>query len=149
MQIDLVSELDRPFGCYEIVDGKPHWRKELFANLVHRRRMAWPTLPNGVLDETDDTFREMAGRYPFIEPLRELRYSISKLRLNDLGVGNDRRNRALLGAFGTKTGRNAPSNSKFIFGPAKWLRFLITPPPGRVLAHRDYCQQEVRIAAVL
>src|SRR5262249_51792006 len=76
-------------------------------------------------------------------------YSISKLRLNDLAVGNDHRNRALLGAFGTKTARNAPSNSKFIFGPAKWLRFLITPPPGRVLVHRDYSQQEVRIAAVL
>jgi DNA polymerase I len=149
MQIDLVSELDRPFNCYEIVDGKPHWRKEQFANLVRRRRMAWPTLPSGALDETDQTFREMAGRYPFIERLRELRYSISKLRLNDLAVGNDHRNRALLGAFGTKTARNAPSNSKFIFGPAKWLRFLITPPPGRVLVHRDYSQQEVRIAAVL
>jgi DNA polymerase I len=36
-----------------------------------------------------------------------------------------------------------------VFGPAKWLRFLITPPSGRVLIHRDYCQQEVRIAAVL
>src|SRR4029453_16797136 len=45
--------------------------------------------------------------------------------------------------------RNAPSNSKFVFGPAKWIRFLIAPPPGRALIHRDYCQQEVRIAAVL
>ena len=36
-----------------------------------------------------------------------------------------------------------------MFGPAKWLRFLITPPAGRALMHRDYCQQEVRIAAVL
>ena len=35
--------------------------------------------------------------------------------------------------------RNAPSNSKFVFGPAKWMRFLITPPPGRVLIHRDFC----------
>jgi DNA polymerase I len=91
----------------------------------------------------------MAGRYPQIENLRELRYSISKLRLNDLHVGSDGRNRAILGAYGTKTGRNAPSNSKFVFGPAKWIRFLIAPPPGRALIHRDYCQQEVRIAAVL
>lgn len=35
------------------------------------------------------------------------------------------------------------------FGPAKWVRFLITPPPGRVLIHRDYKQQEPRIAAFL
>ena len=55
----------------------------------------------------------------------------------------------MLGPYGTKTARNAPSNSKFIFGPAKWIRFLIEPPPGRVLIHRDYKQQEPRIAAFL
>ena len=57
--------------------------------------------------------------------------------------------RTPLWAYGTKTARNAPSNSQYIFGPAKWIRFLITPPPGRVLVHRDYKQQEVRIAAIL
>ena len=51
----------------------------------------------------------MAGKYPHIEPLRELRYSLSKLRLNDLSVGSDHRNRAPLWAYGTKTGRNAPA----------------------------------------
>jgi DNA polymerase family A len=145
----LVNELDRPFGCYEIVDGAAHWRKERFADLIRRNGMSWPRTDSGELDERDQTFREMAGRYPHIEPLRELRYSVSKLRLNDLSVGTDNRNRCLLGAYGTKTARNAPSNSKYVFGPAKWLRFLITPPPGRVLVHRDYAQQEVRIAAIV
>jgi hypothetical protein len=149
MQLDLVTELDRPFGCYEIVDGKPHWRKELFAGYVRRNGMVWPRHDSGALDETDQTFREMAGKYPQIEQLRELRYSLSKLRLNDLSVGQDGRNRASLWAYGTKTARNAPSSSQYIFGPAKWIRHLITPPPGRVLVHRDYCQQEVRIAALL
>jgi DNA polymerase I len=91
----------------------------------------------------------MEGKYPQIGPLRELRYSISKLRLNDLAVGADGRNRTLLGPYGSKTGRNQPSNAKYVFGPAKWIRFLITPPPGRVLIHRDFCQQEIRIAAVV
>jgi hypothetical protein len=149
MQVDLVSELDRPFGCYEIKDGVAHWRKERFADYVRRNRMSWPRHESGALDETDQTFREMAGRYPQIEPLRELRYSLSKLRLNDLAVGNDGRNRTPLWAYGAKTARNAPSNSKYIFGPAKWLRFLITPPVGRVLVHRDYAQQEPRIAAIV
>jgi hypothetical protein len=149
MQTGLVTTLDRPFGIYEIKDGKPHWRKERFADYVRRNRMSWPTYPDGKLDETDQTFREMEGKYPHIGPLRELRYSLSKLRLNDLAVGNDGRNRTLLGAYGSKTGRNQPSNAKYIFGPAKWLRFLITPPPGRVLIHRDYAQQEPQIAAVL
>jgi hypothetical protein len=149
MQLDLVTELDRPFGCYETVDGVPHWRKERFADYVRRDGMSWPRLESGALDETDQTFREMARKYPQIEQLRELRYSISKLRLHDLSVGCDGRNRAPLWAYGTKTARNAPGASQYIFGPAKWIRHLITPPVGRVLVHRDYCQQEVRIAAVL
>jgi hypothetical protein len=148
IQTDLVRDKDT-FGIYEIEDGKPHWRKQRFADYVRQQQMSWPTCPDGALDERDQTFREMAGRYPQIETLRELRYSISKLRLNDLHIGNDGRNRTILGPYGTKTARNAPSNSKFVFGPAKWIRFLITPPLGRALIHRDYQQQEVRIAAVL
>jgi hypothetical protein len=129
MRTDLVIEMDRPFGCYEIEDGQPHWRRELFKALVQRNRMSWPVYEDGQLVETDQTFREMEGKYPFIGPLRELRYSLSKLRLNDLQVGNDARARTMLGAYGTKTGRNAPSNSKFVFGPAKWI-----PVPDRAAA---------------
>jgi DNA polymerase I len=145
----LVSEMDTPYGIYEFADGVPHWRKHRFADYVQRNGMVWPAYADGTLDEREQTFKDMAGRYPQIENLRLLRYTISKLRLNDLHVGADGRNRTILGAYGTKTGRNAPSNSKFIFGPARWLRFLIAPPPGRALIHRDYSQQEVRIAAVL
>jgi DNA polymerase I len=148
MQVDLTIEKDRAYGCYEIEDGVPHWRKARFAEYVKRNNMSWPTYADGSLDERDATFREMAGLYPQIETLRELRYSLSKLRLNDLAVGADGRNRTPLWAFGTKTGRCAPGNSRFVFGPAKWIRFMITAPPGRVLIHRDYCQQEVRMAAV-
>lgn len=149
IQNELVRTMDTPFGIFEFDEtGKPHWRKHRFADYVKRHRMSWPTYPDGSLDERDQTFREMEGLYPQIGPLRELRYSLSKLRLNDIQVGNDGRNRTLLGPYGSKTGRNQPSNAKYIFGPAKWIRFLITPPPGRVLIHRDYCQQEVRIAAV-
>ena len=149
VQISLVRELDRPFGCYEIVDGVPHWRKERFADYVCRHGMGWPRHDSGALDERDSTFREMAARYPFVEPLRELRYSLSKLKLNKLAVGSDNRNRAPLWAFGTKTARCAPASSAYLFGPAKWLRFLASPAPGQALVHRDYKQQEVRIAAVL
>ena len=48
-----------------------------------------------------------------------------------------------------RTGRNQPSDSKFIFGPAVWLRGLIRPEPGWGLAYIDYCQQEFCIAAAL
>ena len=65
------------------------------------------------------------------------------MRLNALQVGEDGRNRCLLSAFGTKTGRNAPSNTKFIFGPSVWLRGLVKPEPGRAVAYIDWSSQEV------
>ena len=51
--------------------------------------------------------------------------------------------------FRSRTGRNQPSNAKFIFGPGKWMRGLIKPPQGKVLAYIDWSAQEVAIAAAL
>jgi hypothetical protein len=97
----------------------------------------------------DGTFRQMARVYPAIAPLRELRSSLSDLRLNDLAVGRDGRNRTMLSTFRSRTGRNQPSNSKYIFGPSVWLRGLIKPPPGYGVAYIDWAQQEFGIAAAL
>jgi DNA polymerase I-like protein with 3'-5' exonuclease and polymerase domains len=55
----------------------------------------------------------------------------------------------LLSAFGSKTGRNAPSNTRFIFGPSTWLRCLIRPELGRAVAYVDWSAQELGIAAAL
>jgi DNA polymerase I-like protein with 3'-5' exonuclease and polymerase domains len=71
------------------------------------------------------------------------------MRLADLAVGTDNRNRCLLSAFRASTSRNQPSNSKFIFGAASWLRGLIRPEERRGLAHHDWSQQEFGIAAAL
>jgi DNA polymerase I-like protein with 3'-5' exonuclease and polymerase domains len=92
----------------------------------------------------------MARAYPHqIGPIRELRHALSQLRLNELAVGSDGRNRCLLSAFRSKTGRNQPSNARFIFGPSAWLRSLIRPAAGRALAYVDWSQQELAIAAAL
>jgi hypothetical protein len=110
----------------------------------------WPRLESGALALDDDTFREMARTYPAeVGPIRELRYTLSQLRLQDLAVGADGRNRLLLSAFGSKTGRNAPSNTRFIFGPSTWLRCLIRPELGRAVAYVDWSAQELGIAAAL
>src|SRR5262249_49761080 len=82
-------------------------------------------------------------------PLQELRSSLAELRLNALAVGHDSRNRVILSAFRARSGRNAPSNSKFIFGPSVWLRGLIKPPPDYAAAYIDWQQQEFGIAAAL
>jgi hypothetical protein len=71
------------------------------------------------------------------------------LRLNDLAVGLDGRNRCLLSAFRASSGRNQPSNAQFIFGPFCWLRGLIRPGPGRAVAYLDWSAQEIGIASAL
>jgi hypothetical protein len=101
------------------------------------------------LELSDDTFRQAAKAYPIISPLRELRSALSELRLSDLAVGSDGRNRTILSAFRSRTGRNQPSNSKYIFGPSVWLRGLIKSPPGYGLVYIDWSQQEFGIAAAL
>ena len=93
--------------------------------------------------------------YPQLHDLRELRSSLSALRLNNLAVGPDGRNRTLLSPFGGQkdgkgtTGRCAPSSAKYIFGPAVWMRSLIKPEPGWGLAYIDWSNQEMGIAAGL
>jgi DNA polymerase I-like protein with 3'-5' exonuclease and polymerase domains len=91
----------------------------------------------------------MAKSYPVLGPLRDLKYALGQMRLNDLAVGHDGRNRTLLSPFWTRTSRNMPSNANFIFGPAVWLRGLIKPPPGHAIDYVDWSGQEFGIAAVL
>jgi hypothetical protein len=123
---------------------------KLWEHYLIRANIPWPRLPSGALALDDDTFKEMARAYPDeVGPIRELRFSLSQMRLNELAVGYDCRNRTLLSVFRSKTGRNQPSNSKFIFGPSTWLRAFIKPGPCRAVAYLDWAQQELGIAAAL
>jgi hypothetical protein len=145
IQDDLIAEIDVDYGVYE---GRT-FKAERFARWLAASNIPWPRVESGNLALDDDTFRQMGRAYPTVSPLRELRSSLSELRLNDLCVGKDGRNRTILSAFRARSGRNAPSNSKFIFGPSVWLRGLIRPPPGYGLAYVDWRQQEFGIAAAL
>ncbi|NDD36617.1 MAG: hypothetical protein EBZ26_10005 [Flavobacteriia bacterium] len=91
----------------------------------------------------------MSKRHPVVQPLHELRKTLGELKLNNLAVGPDGRNRTLLSPFAAKTGRNQPSTNKFVFGPAKWVRGLIKPSEGMALAYCDWSSQEIAIAAAL
>jgi DNA polymerase I len=146
VQEELIARIDADYGVY---DGRS-FQMERFARFLMLNNIPWPTHPTGALKLDDDTFRDMARAYPIINQLRELRVSLSKMRLlQDLAVGSDGRNRCLLSAYRSKTGRNQPSNAKFIFGPAVWVRGLIRPEPGCGLAYLDWSQQEFGIAAAL
>lgn len=122
---------------------------ERFAAWLIKNNIPWPRLESGALALDDDTFRQMAKAYPAVSPLRELRHALSELRLESLAVGHDGRNRCMLSAFASRTGRNQPSNSRFLFGPSVWIRGLIKPEPGRAVAYIDFEQQEFAIGAAL
>ena len=145
IQDELIAEID---ADYRVYDGRT-FKADRFARWLATNRIPWPLLESGNLALDDGTFRQMARAYPAVSPLRELRSSLSDLRLNDLAVGKDGRNRTILSAFRARTGRNQPSNTKFIFGPSVWLRGLIKPAPGYGLAYIDWSQQEFGIAAAL
>ncbi|HJN12818.1 MAG TPA: DNA polymerase, partial [Pirellulaceae bacterium] len=121
-----------------------------FAEWLIRQGLPWPRTEKGQLSLSDDSFRQMARQHPEVAPLRELRHSLGEMRLfSDLAVGSDGRNRCLLSPFRSITGRNQPSNAKFIFGPSCWLRGLIKPEPGRAVAYVDWSQQEFGIAGAM
>ena len=145
IQDALISRIDADYRVYE---GRT-FKAGRFAAWLERTGLPWSRLESGLLDLSDEAFREAARAHPEVAPLRELRSALSELRLNDLAVGRDERNRCLLSAFQARTGRNQPSNSKFIFGPSVWLRGLIKPPPGYGVAYIDWSQQEFGIAAAL
>lgn len=145
IQHNLIAAVDADFGVYE---GST-FKLERFERYLAARQIAWPRLVSGALDLQDNTFKDMAQMHPQLAPLRELRGALSQMRLSDLAVGDDGRNRCLLSMFRSKTGRNQPSNTKFIFGPSVWLRGLIQPPEGFGLAYVDWSQQEFGIAAAL
>jgi DNA polymerase-1 len=145
IQDELVAAIDSDYGVF---DGRT-FKADRWARWLAKNNIPWPLLESGHLDLSDDTFRQAAKAYPAVSPMRELRSALSSLRLADLAVGLDGRNRTVLWAFGSKTGRNQPSNSKFIFGPSVWLRGLIKPAPGYGLAYVDFVQQEFGIAAGL
>ena len=146
--------IERIDAGYALADGwgiyaGQTFKIERFARWLAENDIPWPHLPSGALSLDDDTFRAMAKTYPAVAPLRELRHALAELRLEAIAVGSDGRNRCLLSPFQSRTGRNQPSNVKYIFGPSVWLRGLIRPQPGRAIAYIDYEQQEFGIAAAL
>jgi len=145
IQDQLIAAIDAGYGVY---DGRT-FKRERWEHYLIAHNIPWPRHDGGGLDLSHDTFRQMAKAHPQVAPLRELRSSLSDLRLNDLSVGQDGRNRTILSVFRSRTGRNQPSNTKYIFGTSVWLRSLIKPPPGYGVAYIDWSQQEFGIAAAL
>ena len=76
-QAHLIEVVDREFNVYEGTRFKAaRWEAWLADNHV-----AWPRLPSGARKLDDDTFKEVGRTHPAVERMRQLRLSLSKLRL--------------------------------------------------------------------
>lgn len=136
------------------VDGRgvfhgTRFDQRAFRRFLERRGISWPRLPSGRLDLKDETFRDMARVRPDLGFLREVRRTLANLRLSDLPVGADGRARTELWPFSSRTGRNQPRSSAFIFNMPVWMRSLVRPASGTAVAMVDWEQQEFAIAAAL
>jgi len=153
VRIAMDVEREHGYGVYEIGrDKKAHFKSGKFEALIEREGLShlWPRTPSGRLATDDnEVFQPMCRRYPQLEPLRQVRTTLSGFRAFSLAVGSDCRNRAPLMPFGTLTGRNAPKASKFAFGPSAWIRSVIRPKEGCALAYLDYASAEFGEAAAL
>jgi hypothetical protein len=145
IQERLIRELDGGFRVYE---GRS-FRAERFERLLAHHAIPWPRTAKGRLRLDDETFKTMGRSHRAIAPIRKIRDELAQLRLSGLEVGSDGRSRVMLSPFRTKTGRNMPSNARYVFGMASWLRSLVRPGPGRAIAYLDWSQQEFGIGAVL
>jgi hypothetical protein len=125
-------------------------RQANLAEYARRHKIHWPRTPSGRLKTDLGTFRDLSRPYSeVVGPLYEIESTRKHLRRFGIKMGHDGRNRAYLNPFGSKTGRNQPYSSEFVFGPARWVRCLIKPPPGWGVSYLDWNAQEIGIAAYL
>jgi len=142
----LIEEIDPAFGVYE----NHVFKMNRFAELVRREGYEWPVTKTGQLSLKDEVFRDMGRVYPKIQPLRELRKSMSQLRGKEgLDIGEDGRCRLSFKPFQQRNSRCNPSAKKFVFSQAKWQRSFIKPEPGTALIYSDFSGQEIGVAAAL
>jgi len=147
IEMQLIETLGKEYAVY---DEEGSFSEKRFVRYLNVRGWGWPLLETGRLDTKDRTFKMMAQLHPELELLRQLKYCQEKLKLRELKVGRDGFNRCWLAPFASRTSRNQPSNSRFVFGPAVWLRdFLIQAKPGWGIAYLDWIGQEFGIAAAL
>jgi hypothetical protein len=140
-------EKQHHFGIY---DGT-HFTHEGFNAWVRQHRLRWPRTATGMAAVDDATLRRMAETRPDL-PLRalyECKRSIGMLSKFEITVDPDGRSRCWLAPLRSETGRNSPSNSKFVFGAPSWMRVLVKPPEGYGVAYVDWSAQEIAIAAGL
>jgi hypothetical protein len=141
----LIRDVDAAYGVFDGVT----FSQRRFAGYLAAEAIAWPRLPGGDLRLDDDTFRQRAKAEPRVAALRELREALSQVRGHSVVVDDDGFSRVSLRPFASKTGRSQPSNSRYLFGAARWVRSFIRAPEGFTFAYLDFKSEELGVAAYL
>lgn len=141
------SLIDEAAESFDVFTGMSLNRPK-FANWLESQGLdEWPTTPSGLLEMRASLIGDMAGSNPAMRDLAELLKCLNTLKLFAIEVGTDARARCALWPYASKTGRNGPSTSKFLFGAAKPFRCLARPEEGHGLAYIDFSSAEIGIAA--
>jgi DNA polymerase-1 len=140
-----IEIVDQSFGVYR----GSYFDRKAFLDWLEQSGIHWPRRPDGRPDFSDEVFGYMARTHPVLQTIKELRTTLSSFDPCRLTIGRDGRNRTSARPFASRTGRNQPKNSEWIFGGPKWVRNLVRPKPGTGLALIDWAQQEFGIAAAL
>ena len=144
--VDRLIEQNR--GDFDVIGKRDIDRDKYRMWLESRGLHDWPRTQSGAYASDSNTLSDWAKYIPDVMNLKEFLQAVRRTRLFDtLQIGSDGRNRFLASPFGSKTGRNTPSNSKSVFGPACWVRSIIQPPPGHALLYCDWSGQEYGEAA--
>jgi DNA polymerase-1 len=139
-----IDDLNTRFPFFE---GATFRHKRLQQWINERGIQYWPKTPTGRISTSAKTLGMIAKRCSEAEEFCTTKITLDQLKTFDLAVGPDGRNRTMLSAFRSKTGRNQPSNTKFAFGLNAAFRSLIKPGPGRALVYMDFSGQEFALAA--
>jgi DNA polymerase I len=145
---ELIRKFDQ-FGVF--VDGQFNLKQ--FGELVAHLGIQWPRTPTGRLSTREEVFEDIGGFQPTIKHLGLLRKTINLFKETSKEKPLDFSIPGTLGyrvwPLGTKTGRNTPSSSEFVFTMPKWMRGILKPLPGQAVAYLDYTAQEIGVAAAL
>jgi DNA polymerase-1 len=158
---ELILRLISQHPHIDVYAGTKFDQKRFEAFLV-RNGLAerWKTTETGMYSSESSYLEEMGEYFPIIEELRQLKKVVLQIQRDRFHAGADDRSRCPLWPFSSITGRNQPSagntqkngarsDSPYVFGLPKALRFLIRPAPGTALACIDWEQQEFAIAAFM
>ena len=158
---ELILHLVSQHRHIDVYEGTTFDQKKFEAFLVKNGLAErWRRTATGLYKSDDSYFEEMGEVYPLIEELRQLKKIVLQLQRDRFQAGADDRARCPLWSFSSITGRNQPSAGKeqkdgirsespYVFGLPKALRFLIRPAPEMALAYIDWEQQEFMIAAFM